>query len=667
MPVHQKSRRGAMSSRRVQDVPLDPADVEDMRLRIEAHQRATDAEAASAKAFRSECERAHGEFLRAIARLEEERRARHAKQLEVMEVTYARARLARPAESAELLALRRLARNITRGLAARESGRRGTPREEDGVFVRSEDGEVEDENVDASASDRFALAALERAASEAETRARASYDARVTGDTRALCAAIKKAHDRETVELARACGDAERTVLDARTEASSCRFRVDDAKKTRTKPTTAALVKDAAARAARAAAAAACAIAKRSEAAHAEALRDAARTTPGARDGVAAPRSHPRLRRSPGPPDANPRLARLAAERAKRVEHAARASFAKAAARDGIATGRAGDGRPDRLDSSDELRAGVLVFAPDDAAFADVGADGGATRTPRADDEDHPGERGGRAVASATAESEGEGASSPSEESDDSDDDDSDDDSDSDVDDSDSDDDSDDDDDDDDAVDSDSLPAFRSARFAAPGNRHRRAPRARARVGEARVVELGARGDDGKGFGALGERGVVFADAGPAGRRKRVLARDASALLGRREETFLSNARVAGRSSAPSEGAGEAEAVARLADDGDERGRPFQSKDDTSRVAERAAVDIAIEPVARADDGFGLARCRGSGLRLPPPPAALPRATEAPSLSRAIHDRRVAAARARPGAATTIREARRGLGERTWR
>ena len=180
-------------------------------------------------------------------------------------------------------------------------------------------------------------------------------------------------------------------------------------------------------------------------------------------------------------------------------------------------------------------------------------------------------------------------------------------------------------------------------------------------------MELGARGDDGKGFGALGERGVVFADAGPAGRRKRVLARDASALLGRREETFLSNARVAGRSSAPSEGAGEAEAVARLADDGDERGRPFQSKDDTSRVAERAAVDIAIEPVARADDGFGLARCRGSGLRLPPPPAALPRATEAPSLSRAIHDRRVAAARARPGAATTIREARRGLGERTWR
>ena len=109
-------------------MPLDPADVEDMRLRIEAHQRAADAEAASAKAFRSECERAHGEFLRAVARLEEERRARHAKQLEEMEVTYARARLARPAVSAEVIALRGLAQDIARGLAAREPARCGTPR-----------------------------------------------------------------------------------------------------------------------------------------------------------------------------------------------------------------------------------------------------------------------------------------------------------------------------------------------------------------------------------------------------------------------------------------------------------------------------------------------------------------------------------------------------------
>ena len=66
------------------------------------------------------------------------------------------------------------------------------------------------------------------------------------------------------------------------------------------------------------------------------------------------------------------------------------------------------------------------------------------------------------------------------------------------------------------------------------------------------------------------------------------------------------------------------------------------------------------------DDGFGLARGRGSGLRLPPPPKALPRVSESPSLSRVIHDRRVAASRAR-GALTTIREARRGLGEKTWR
>ena len=95
--------------------PPDPADVEDMRLRIEAHQRASEAEAASARAFRSECERAHGEFLRACARLEEERRARHAKQLEVMEATYARARLATPAVSAESPALRGPARGSLLG------------------------------------------------------------------------------------------------------------------------------------------------------------------------------------------------------------------------------------------------------------------------------------------------------------------------------------------------------------------------------------------------------------------------------------------------------------------------------------------------------------------------------------------------------------------------
>jgi hypothetical protein len=127
-----------MSSRRAEDVPLDPADVEDIRLRIEAHQRATEMEAASAKAFRSECERAHGEFLRAISRLDEERQVRHAEQLDELDVTYARARLAGPAVSAELLALRRLARDIARGLAAREAGRGGTRREDDGVVVRPE-------------------------------------------------------------------------------------------------------------------------------------------------------------------------------------------------------------------------------------------------------------------------------------------------------------------------------------------------------------------------------------------------------------------------------------------------------------------------------------------------------------------------------------------------
>ena len=136
-----------MSSRRAEDVPLDPADVEDIRLRIEAHQRATEMEAASAKAFRSECERAHGEFLRAISRLDEERQVRHAEQLDELDVTYARARLAGPAVSAELLALRRLARDIARGLAAREAGRGGTRREDDGVVVRPEKDSLKKKNV----------------------------------------------------------------------------------------------------------------------------------------------------------------------------------------------------------------------------------------------------------------------------------------------------------------------------------------------------------------------------------------------------------------------------------------------------------------------------------------------------------------------------------------
>ena len=212
-----------MSSRRVEDAPPDPADVEDMRLRIEAHKRASEAEAASARAFRSECERAHGEFLRACARLEEERRARHAKQLEVMEATYARARLATPAVSAESLALRGLARGIARGLAARESARGGILREDEGVVVRPEENAAEknaaSKNAASTASDRFALAALERAASEAESRARESYVARVAGDMQARCAAIKKTHDREAVEFAD--GARRRRARDSRREEPS--------------------------------------------------------------------------------------------------------------------------------------------------------------------------------------------------------------------------------------------------------------------------------------------------------------------------------------------------------------------------------------------------------------------------------------------------------------
>ena len=691
-----------MSSRRVEDAPPDPADVEDMRLRIEAHQRASEAEAASARAFRSECERAHGEFLRACARLEEERRARHAKQLEVMEATYARARLATPAVSAESLALRGLARGIARGLAARESARGGILREDEGVVVRPEEDEknAASKNAASTASDRFALAALERAASEAESRARESYVARVAGDMQARCAAIKKTHDREAVEFATARDDAERAILDARNQAASRRFRVEsgDVEKTRLQKTShAALVADAAARATRAATAAARAIAERSEKAHAETRRDAARvllvlSKVHTRDGVSGPdavanatraaRGGVFVRGGPASPRlASPRRTRLASEKARRIERAARASFAKrvGSARDG------GDERfsptetrrrrkkPNRVaTSSDERRAGVLVFGPDDDAFSDdarfVTARGGYADARVDDDDDHDG--GVRSVHEGTT-FEGEddlrrSSSSSSSSSDD------------------------------EAkavaTETDERPlsfgdasAFRSARFAAPGNRHRREARSRARVGEARVAALGARGDDSKGFGALGEAGVAFAESRPAGRRNQTRAKvfgDAffakasssketktPSFVRSNEDTSLGNGGpVAIESDVPDDASrrnrakkqSDASLWSAFSDDDDDAStsRVFQT-----RLASSSDVRARRSPI---DDGFGLARCRGSGLRLPPPPASLPRAAEAPSLSRVIHARRVAAARAH-GATTTIREARRGLGEKTWR
>jgi hypothetical protein len=198
--------------------------------------------------------------------------------------------------------------------------------------------------------------------------------------------------------------------------------------------------------------------------------------------------------------------------------------------------------------------------------------------------------------------------------------------------------------------------AFRSARFAAPGNRHRREACSRARVGEARVAALGARGDDGKGFGALGEAGVAFAENRPAGRRKHTETKTPSFVRSTRLDTHLGDRPVAIESKLERLDASRRN---RAKNSGDASLSSAFSDDDDDDVRARAG------PI---DDGFGLARCRGSGLRLPPPPASLPRAAEAPSLSRVIHDRRVAAVRAR-GAATTIREARRGLplGEKTWR
>lgn len=607
-----------MSSRRAEDVPLDPADVEDIRLRIEAHQRATEMEAASAKAFRSECERAHGEFLRAISRLDEERQVRHAEQLDELDVTYARARLAGPAVSAELLALRRLARDIARGLAAREAGRGGTRREDDGVVVRPEKDSLKKKNVSDSAaknaSDRFALAAIERAAAESEARARASYDERVVGDMRARRVVIQKTHDRETFELAAARGDAERAFFDARNKAASLRSvsnRADGGEvKTKTTVSVAA-VTAAARRAVRAARAAARAIAEKSEAAFVETKRAAFASTRRAFDSIFS--SVAVTARGDVDWDTAPTDTRRAAEKARRVERAARASFAKAAEqkhRSEKAFSAQKPFRDARNVLSDERRAGVLVFGPDDAAFGDETAN---TTTPsrgytdaRVDDDDDGDDGGARAtVSSSSSSDETDGGSSDDED--------------------------------------------RSARFAAPSNRHRRASLARARVGEARAAALGARGDDSKGFGVLGEEGVAFADFGPAGRER----------IKKKRMVSLSSRGDFHRAAA------EVSAEADEIRDRDETSSRRQTGGVSFHERLSPATETFVIPVT-VDDGFGLARGRGCGLRLPPPPKALPRVSESPSLSRVIHDRRVAASRAR-GALTTIREARRGLGEKTWR
>ena len=280
---------------------------------------------------------------------------------------------------------------------------------------------------------------------------------------------------------------------------------------------------DAAARATRAATAAARAIAERSEEAHAETRRDAARvllvlSKVHTRDGVSGPdavasatraaRGGVFVRGGPAPfrlTSPNLTNTRLASEKARRIERAARVSFAKG-------LGSAGDGGDERFSqttstrrkkpnrvatSSDERRAGVLVFGPDDDAFSDdarfvTARRGGYADARIDDDDDHDG--GVRSVREGTThENEGDkkgrllitpSSSSSSSSSDD----------------------------ETEAVATETASlalsfgfsnasTFNSStRFAAPGNRHRRDLRSRARVGEARVAAPARAGDDSKGF-----------------------------------------------------------------------------------------------------------------------------------------------------------------------
>jgi hypothetical protein len=254
--------------------------------------------------------------------------------------------------------------------------------------------------------------------------------------------------------------------------------------------------------------------------------------------------------------DTAPPDTRRAAEKARRVERAARASFAKAAKqkRENAEAKKPSD--KSRVLSTDERRAGVLVFGPDDAAFGDETAN---TTTPSRgyadarvdDDDDGDDDDGARATVarSSSSSDETDGGSSDDED--------------------------------------------RSARFAAPSNRHRRASLARARVGEARAAALGARGDDSKGFGVLGEEGVAFADFGPAGRER----------IKKKRMVSLSSRGDFHRAAA------EVSAEADENRDRDETSSRRQTGQTGVSSHERLspATETFVIPVT-VDDGFGLAR-----------------------------------------------------------
>ena len=587
-------------------VPPDPRDVDDMRSRIEAHKATCELEAASSTAFRLECENAHDDITRVTSQLEQQRRERHARHLEAMEVTYARARVAKIAVTPETLALKRLARDIIRRVEAAEARDENI---EQGDSNKKGNRTHKNLSPDAIASDRFVVAALELASETSQQKACDMYQQRLTNDMCTRCVALKESHLHETNCLAKKSAEAEQVFLKKKTRAFSDRFVRNKTVKTVKSTSLHTSVKSAASFAVNNVTRVASQLASESNVASEKHKRGA----------VAFYRKLARSQNSRTGNDLKTSTpvvfadefgsidwtqvtwsdSREHSERALRVERTARVKWSRLNTHTKENTEKKSSSENKK--TKDTLRAGVLVFHPDNLRLnthrgLEIGTQKGYVND-RIDEDDEPFDSGNNSVENAVE----------------------------------NDDDDDDDDDEYHSSDKYSYKFHQTHSFAAPSNSSRRGF-SRARLGEARVVALGHRGDDMKGFGVLGDTRVCFADRWPAGR------------VGQ-------DMRYESDGDAPGD-----EAM----DDGvcDDTS---SSDDETNETVNETVESNDCFPV-----GFGVARWAGSGMTLPNPPDNIPVSTNEPSLSRVIHDRRVAASRAR-GVLTTIREARKGMAVGKWR
>ena len=217
MPRPERGERASSGA-----APLDPCDVEDMRLRIEAHKLRSEEEAASARSFRLASEKNHDELLLVISELERARRERHASFLETMVGTYARARDARLPVTPQGLALRRRARSIGRAMEAA------------GADENSGDGNRWQQQSPKKASrknnadeDAFAIAALEAAADDVARNTLETYQHKITQHARSRIVSLNEKHLTETSAFVKKITEEEKTFLQKKSGFAAERFRGD--------------------------------------------------------------------------------------------------------------------------------------------------------------------------------------------------------------------------------------------------------------------------------------------------------------------------------------------------------------------------------------------------------------------------------------------------------